>query len=242
VTVASHWLQQYARYLGLSAERILYLPNGYEPDAISPAADSRSGDDPAGAAEDEADSTARLLWYTRFTEADPGRAAALLAPLLVGPQATRLAILGEEINAGDRDALAAALAAAGVADRVDWLGYDPAMLDRLVRRHGRSLVAAYPLDDDRVNRARCPSKISQLMALGIPLVGESVGELACYLAGFESECLAPPSDAAGFQSRVRALLGSAQMRAHLGERLKTAADTWTWEHTAAGLLSWYTRV
>ncbi len=241
VTVASRWLQQYARHLGLSNGRMLYLPNGFEPESLVRGPDSHPGGGPARATDVEPDGTMRLLWYTRFTEANPGRAAALLAPLLVGPEPPRLAILGEEINAGDRDALAAAFVSAGVADHVDWLGYDPATLARFVRRHGQNLVAVYPLDDDAVNRARCPSKIPQLMALRVPVVGEAVGELSCYLAGFETECLASPSDAEGFRSRVRALLSNAETRARLAERLKAAADKWTWEQTAGGLLDWYTR-
>jgi glycosyltransferase involved in cell wall biosynthesis len=95
------------------------------------------------------------------------------------------------------------------------------------------------MDDDLVNRARCPSKVPHLMSLGMPVVGEAVGELASYLASHRDACLAPPGDARGFRGRVRALLADAHQRARIGSGLREAASQWTWKQTAVGLLDWY---
>jgi len=165
--------------------------------------------------------------------------AALLAPLLSNADSPRLAMIGEEVDPGDCPSLAAALADRGVAHQVDWLGYDPALLERVATSQAGKLVAIYPMDDDLVNRARCPSKVPQLMALGIPVVGETVGELTSYLATQRDACLSPPGDAHGFRGRVRALLADPHQRARIGSELRAAASQWTWGRTAGGLLDWY---
>src|SRR5581483_4683627 len=92
----------------------------------------------------------RLLWYTRFTEATPSRVAQLVAPLFSELPELRLAVVGEEINRGDEAAARSAIVQAGIANRVDWLGYRTEGLDE----HDEMLsgaVAIYPLDDDLVN-------------------------------------------------------------------------------------------
>jgi glycosyltransferase involved in cell wall biosynthesis len=115
-------------------------------------------------------------------------------------------------------------------------------IGRYVARRRGHLVAVYPMDDDRVNRARCPSKVPQLMALGIPLVAEAVGEIPHHLAGFDSECLVAPGDIARFKELAESLLTDPVRRAALGQRLRATSDRWRWEHTAAGLLDWYFEV
>ena len=226
VTVASTWLAAFARQRGVQPAKRFLLPNGYDPNQISAHAAPAVG-------------SAYYVWYTRFTEAEPARAARLLAPLLGSSDAPRLAILGEEVNAGDRAALHAALTAAGVAQYVDWLGYAPDALGRLVAEHGTNLIALYPLDDDLVNRARCPSKIPQLMAYGIPIVAEGVGEVARYLAGSYTDCVAQPGDPAAFQERACRLAANPSLRQTVGESLRIAAQTWTWDKVTGGLLEWY---
>ena len=182
---------------------------------------------------------ARLVWYTRFTEAAPARAARLLAPLLRARPELRLTILGDELGAGDRYAMEMALVGEGVGPQVVWVGYEQASADDLLLGVARDAVAVYPLDDDVVNRARCPSKVPQLMALRVPIVAESVGEVGRYLAGFEGSCLVQPGDEEGFRRRVMALIDDREERTRLGERLQGAAEEWRWDRVAAGLLRWY---
>jgi glycosyltransferase involved in cell wall biosynthesis len=239
LTVASAWLRSYVCRLGQPAERVRLVQNGYDP----PPTGLGSTTEPRPAPADSGPAPGApvtLLWYTRFTEARPDRAAALLAPLLSTPGSPRLTIIGEEVDRGDSRALAAALANRGVGDQIDWLGYTPTLLDRIATSQAGKLVGIYPLDDDLVNWARCPSKVPHLMALGIPVVGEAVGELASYLAGQREACLAPAGDAHGFRGRVRALLADPHQRARIGSELREAASQWTWERTARGLLDWYT--
>jgi glycosyltransferase involved in cell wall biosynthesis len=183
-----------------------------------------------------------LLWYTRFTEADPARAAALVAPLLREDPRLWLAVVGEEIAAGAEARLRRAFAEAGVGQQIRWLGYESAALERVATSAEAPVVAIYPFDDDPVNRARCPSKVPQLMALGLPIVAERVGEVAAYLEGFEEECLVPPGDGSAFRDRVTALLRSPEAADQLATRLHAAARRWRWERTAGGLAEWYSRL
>jgi glycosyltransferase involved in cell wall biosynthesis len=239
VTVASSWLHSYVCHLGQPADRVRLVRNGFDLNPDEPTSTSGSAAKPAGVTPTFG-APVTLLWYTRFTEARPERAAALLAPLLAKPEGPRLTIIGEEVDRGDGRALAEALTDRGVDRQVDWLGYDPSLLERIARSQAGKLVAIYPLDDDLVNRARCPSKVPHLMALGIPVVAEAVGELAAYLASHRDACLAPAGDAQGFRGRVRALLADAHHRARIGSELRAAASQWTWAQTASGLLNWYT--
>ncbi len=252
-TVASAWLVDFVGGLGVPRERVLRVPNGH---AVAPVSEWRVSSHGTGSSSRRvardlpleganrpralATRNSELLWYTRFTDASPKRAAGLLAPLLRRNPALGLTVLGDELGGGDRAALQTALTREGVAGQVRWVGYEEASRDDHLNRFVASGVAVYPMDDDAVNRARCPSKIPHLMALGIPIVAEAVGEIPSYLAGFGRECVAPPGDADGFRGRVEALLAaSRQKRSRLGNALQQAAEQWRWDRVAGGLLGWY---
>ena len=223
VTAASRWLESYVRRLGLQHERTLYLANGWErsSEKIPPMAGPRP---------------LKLLWYTRFTEAEPGRVAALLASVLRTAADLRLLVLGDEVEAGARERARSAFAQVGVGERVDWLEYAPGRLRELAET--RDLVAIYPLDDNLVNRARSPAKITELMSVGVPVVAEAVGEANTYLADLASTCLATPDDVVGFQRLLGALLGDRELRRVTSLRTRAATDRFEWSLLAGGLAGW----
>jgi glycosyltransferase involved in cell wall biosynthesis len=179
----------------------------------------------------------QLIWYTRFTEANPGRVADLIAPLLHDDPSLRLLVIGDEIERGDRSVAMQAFYRLGLDQRVEWRSYGERWTPDAIA--GPGAVAIYPLDDDLVNRARCPSKIPQLMAMGMPVVAERVGEAARYLGDVSKSCLAAPGDSESFRSLVRALLRDEAARLALAARIKQSATRWSWESTTHGLLDWY---
>jgi glycosyltransferase involved in cell wall biosynthesis len=183
-------------------------------------------------------SQATLLWYTRFTEASPDRVAGLVAPLLQADSSLRLIVFGDEVESGDKDRAQAAFRALGVSGRVQWVAYGPGGLGALLTQHSDP-VGIYPLDDDLTDRARSPTKLVELMAHGVPVVAEAVGEARRYLGTFENECLAPVANPELFQARVSRLLAKRSTRIELGERLGFAASAWHWDRLARGLLDWY---
>jgi glycosyltransferase involved in cell wall biosynthesis len=150
----------------------------------------------------------------------------------------RLTVIGDEIDRGGRDALRAAFATLGVAGQIEWVPYDPLGVDAYLAARRDRVVAIYPLDDDRVNRARSPSKLPQLMALGVPVVAEAVGEAPVYLDGFP-QCVGSARDPDAFRRLVENLLDEPELRSDLGARLQKAAVRWEWNCTAGSLLRWY---
>jgi glycosyltransferase involved in cell wall biosynthesis len=236
VTVASNWLRQYVQTLDRPAETIRHLPNGQDVDgdeALPAPVEEREQGDP------QAHPAPILLWYTRFTEAHPDRVVHLLARILAAIPDVRLIVVGEEINAGARAAFAAAAADAGLDNLVAWRGYETAALEEVLSPRTGGTVAIYPMDDDATNRARCPSKVPYLMARGVPIVAEAVGEVPSYLAGSEGECLVAPGDAEAFAAKVIRLLQDPQVRAQVSRRLHVAAARWRWAEVAGGLADWY---
>ncbi len=225
VTAASRWLETYVQRLGVPPADTLYLPNGCE---LGPSERDRSDVDRRDPA---------LLWYTRFTEADPAHAAAWLSPILQRHPGLRLIVFGDEVERGAKERTSAGLMGAGVGDQVEWLDYAPGRLHELVT--SRDLVAVYPLDDDLTNRARCPAKIVELMSLEIPVVAEAVGEASNYLGSLASVCLAPPGDANAFCELVSKLVEDADLRGLTGTRATAAASRFDWQRLAGGLPAWY---
>lgn len=230
LTVASHWLEHFVENLGVRTGSVRWMPQGWS--RTEPAATSAvlARADPGGGA--------RLLWYTRFTEARSDRAARLFGPLLRAEPGRRLIVFGDELAPGARARAQAAFASAQVGSQVDWLGYQAGGLPGLLRERPVDL-ALYPMEDDLANWARCPTKLVELMAAGVPVIAEMVGEAHSYLAGFEGECLVVAGDPDAFTNAAAAVLDDEARRVNLSQRLQRAADAFEWTALAGGLLDWY---
>jgi glycosyltransferase involved in cell wall biosynthesis len=226
VTVASRFLEAFVRASGVPLADLLWLPQGWmgisQPAELPP----RASESPL------------LVWYTRFTEARAERAARLFAPLLRA--GARLIVYGDEIAPGARARAAVAFAEAGVGGQVDWEAYRAGGIQAFLAEH-RVDLALYPLDNDLANQARCPTKLVELMAAGVPVVAEAVGEAKSYLQGLETECLVPPGDPEALQKRAAELLADEAARHALGGRVRGAAQPFMWPRVAGGLLEWYER-
>jgi glycosyltransferase involved in cell wall biosynthesis len=78
-------------------------------------------------------------------------------------------------------------------------------------------VAIYPFDDTLVNRAKCAVKLGDLLAAGVPVVAEAVGQNREYIRHGETGLLVEPGDSASFAAAVVRLLGDGALRRRLGE-------------------------
>jgi glycosyltransferase involved in cell wall biosynthesis len=236
-TVASRTLETQLWGFGVPRRRVFYLPNGvdhakYDPwlaAAADPAAVERVrgmyGLPPASP-----DNPLLLLW-TRFVEFPmewPLRVLEALAPHTPG---LRLLIVGEGFHGEERRLLAEA-DARGLAGRVLVCGrVEGADLGGLL---AQGTVALYPMRDTLVNRAKCPVKLLDLLALGVPVVAHNVGQVGEYLGHGESGVLVPPGDVPGLTAGVQALLADPARRRTLGQA--AAARAWTcfpWSRLAA---------
>jgi glycosyltransferase involved in cell wall biosynthesis len=78
-------------------------------------------------------------------------------------------------------------------------------------------VAIYPYDDTLINRTKCSVKLIDLMAAGVPVVADDVGQNAEYVVHGISGLLVPAGETDTFARRVVELLRDESLRAELGK-------------------------
>lgn len=78
-------------------------------------------------------------------------------------------------------------------------------------------VAIYPFDDNLLNRAKCPGKLMELMSMGIPVVGERIGQIGEYIENERSGILVDPEDINAFAENIIRILKDEDLRAKLGK-------------------------
>jgi glycosyltransferase involved in cell wall biosynthesis len=132
-----------------------------------------------------------------------------------------------------------ALAEAGLSGRVHWEGWvEPARLPEVL---ARGHLALYLMDDDLINRAKCPMKLIDLLTVGLPVVADAVGQVPEYIRDGETGWLVPPGDAAAMVEAAWTLLRCPEEAWRMGEnarRMILAAHRWahrmpTLEHAYA---------
>lgn len=201
VTVASRTLQSLVWSLGVSPERVFYVPNGVPDPSLRV-----SGHTAAPI----------ILLYTRFFEFPVERVIELLRRVRARVPSARLLVVGKG-QFDEEKVLLEQAAAAGLGSAVEYAGWVPP--EDLATHFSRAAVAVYPLDDTLVNRAKCPVKLLDLMAAGVPVVAEAVGEVREVIRHGETGWLVTPGDASGLAETVVMLLQDPQ----LGRRVGRAA-------------------
>ena len=116
-----------------------------------------------------------MLLYTRFNECTPYRGAAVVSEILQRARGARLLVVGDGPAAG-REAFFRELQRRGASQRVTWLGAlrGPALHAALET----DAVGLWLFDENRINLARSPVKLLELLAHGRPTIAEAVGEVA----------------------------------------------------------------
>ena len=90
-------------------------------------------------------------------------------------------------------------------------------------------VAVHLFDDTLLNRTKGHAKLVELLALGIPVVVDSVGQATEYVATRETGVLVRPGDVVSMAEEVCALLRSDQDRREMGMRARNAVRRrWLW--------------
>ncbi len=226
VTVASRALQTLAWAQGGDPARVVYLPNGvaWPHPPVEPAPHSRP----------------TLLLYTRFFEYEVARLWEILRRVRAVRSDLRLWVVGEGFFGEEQRLMALARETgwrvsetpdAADADLV-YAGYVPAA--RLPAHFAQADVALYPFDETLVNRTKCPVKLLDLLAAGLPVVGDAVGEIKAMIRSGETGLLVAPGDATAFAEAVLALLDDPSRRTAMGQR--AAADVrarFGWDALAA---------
>jgi glycosyltransferase involved in cell wall biosynthesis len=221
VTVASRTLETQVWGFGVAPERVFYLPNGPTDLALNRPTQAEArralglGDGPL------------LLLYTRFWEFDLADVIRALVAIVGRCPDVRLLVVGRGERGEDRDLLWSA-GRAGLARAIEYRGWvEP---EHIPLHLAAADIALYPIADRLITRAKCPAKLLELMAAGLPIIAGRVGQVAEYLEDGVSGLLTPPADPAALARAVLALLADAPMRARLGRSARERVTrTFGWE-------------
>ncbi len=213
VTVASRALETLVWSLGVPPRRVVYLPNGvaWAGLPVKPAPHRRP----------------TLLLYTRFFEFDLERLWGVLWQVRDALPEARVWVVGQGFAGEELELMALARDAgwriAREPDAEADLVYAGWVAPETLPDHFAQVdVALYPFNDTLVNRTKCPVKLLDLLAAGVPVVGEAVGQISDMIVSGETGLVMPPHDEPGLVWALLSLLGDADRRAAMSAR--AAAD------------------
>lgn len=203
LTVASRTLESLAWANGVAEDRVHYLPNG-------PGIDHNARNQGEIRKLLGLNGRPSILLYSRLFEFDTSRLLSVLAG--VKSELPDLAILrvGRALDQEqdlffkkklkDHD-LEMAIIDAGWQDENILPGYLAA-----------GDVGLYLMDDTLLNRAKCPVKLADMLALGIPIVAEAVGQVSEYVRNEDTGLLRQSGDTDGLISDLIRLLEDAKLQ------------------------------
>ena len=220
VTYASHALEPLARRAG--CRRLHYVPIGVAP--------ATGGDPPDGAlARARLGLGARptLLAYTRLAEFAPARLVDVFARVVAARPDAVLLVVGRGLHGEEAD-LRLEVERRGLEGKVLAAGWVEAR--DLPDYFAAADVALHLLDDNLLNRTKGQAKLLELLAAGVPVVADRVGQANEYVDDGRTGCLVTPGDAGAMAEAALALLADPERRRALGQA--AAADVrerWGWE-------------
>ena len=235
LTVASRALETIVWSLGVPRDRVHYLPNGWageqEPPDASAQAELRCslglGDAPVA------------LLYTRFFEFSVERALAIMQGVLAAMPEVHWLVVGKGLF-GEEKRLLEAAQDAGIAACITYAVWVPAA--QVPQHLALARVAIYPFDDTLVNRCKCAVKLMDLLAAGVPVVADRVGQNAEYILDGASGLLVAPGDTPAFVAATVRLLRDAELAAQLGRAARQRMhDQFAWQRLVQTAESAYSR-
>ena len=207
VTAASRALQTLSWATGGASERVFYLPNGF----VERTVPSRERDP---------DARPTLLLYTRFFEYDVARLWRIVAGVRAHVPDVRLVVVGKGFFEEEAALMTLAREAGwrvaetqSPAPDADLVYAGMVSPENLPAYFAQADVALYPFDDTLLNRTKCPVKLMDLLAAGVPVVADAVGQIVENVRHGESGLLVPPGDDDAFIDGVVTLLRDADLRA-----------------------------
>lgn len=203
VTVASRALQTIVWSMGVAPDRVWYLPNAAAAEQIPTSPPRRPAESPPV-----------VLLYTRFFEFSLERVVETLRLIRQSRPDVRFLIVGKGLF-GEEGRFLDLCRAAGIGSAVDYRGWvaPETLPDLFAQAH----VALYPFDDTLINRTKCAAKLRDLLAAGVPVVADAVGENAEMIVNRVSGLLVPPGDPQLMADGVLELLGNSWLREETGQ-------------------------
>jgi glycosyltransferase involved in cell wall biosynthesis len=221
VTVASRALETLTWSLGITPDRVFYLPNGVEPSTFF--------NRPAGAHEERSYLSTSLLLYTRFWELDVREVVAALVGIIAHHPEARLIVAGKG-ERGEEQMVLRLAERAGLSHAVEYRGW--LAPEQIPATLASADVALVPMQDTLINRARGLAKLLELMGAGLPIVASRVGQAAEYLEHGVSGWLVPPGNAGALAEAAIRLLNDVDLRQRLSVGARQAALRYAWDALA----------
>ncbi len=213
ITVASRALEELAiSQAGVERGRIFYVPNGYYAEVNSGFPDPPPGLD-NGQAGPEWEEGPTILLYSRLVEFRLNRIVSLVRLVAAQLPRARWLIVGRGLQ-GQEKTLAAKLAQAGLDQYVHFAGWP---VHQLAAYFKAADVAVHPYDDTLLNRTKCSVKLIELLAAGVPVVADAVGQNSEYIQHNRSGLLIPAEDDVAFSQALVTLLQSPKTQRRLGQ-------------------------
>jgi glycosyltransferase involved in cell wall biosynthesis len=232
VTAASRWLEGLATALG--QRRCVYLPNGAE---FSRSQETIRDQDISPSTGQQA--MRPVLLYSRFVEHSPAEVWRVWQRVLDAEPGARLLIAGQG-RRGEEQELARLAERAGVGPSVRLVGWLPA-----ASRPGLFAAvdaALLPVRDTPLNRAKSPMRLLDLLAAGVPVATQRVGEYGQFVVDGVTGLLAQPGDEGGLAAHLLSLLRKPDLRGRLGRAAAESVQVnHTWPHRAARVDEVYRR-
>jgi glycosyltransferase involved in cell wall biosynthesis len=155
----------------------------------------------------------RVLLYTRFVEHSAQDVWQVWRQVLAAEPSAQLLIAGQG-RAGEEHLLAQMAAEAGVGRSLQALGWLPACA-----RPGLFAAvdaAMLPVQDTLLSRAKSPMRLLDLLAAGVPVATQCVGEYGEIVVDRVTGLVTAPNDPAALAHSVLALLRDPALRRRLG--------------------------
>ena len=215
LTVASRALETVVWSHGVSPQKVRYLPNGFVERGRGQGATARGrhglGEAPT------------VLLYTRFVEFDVARVVRVFAGIHEACPAAHLLVVGKGLHETDDTRFEAPLRHERLEEWVRHAGWVAQGL--LADYFAAATVALYPFDDTLVNRTKCAVKLVDLLAAGVPVVADAVGQNREYVRHEQTGLLVDPADPSAMVQGAVRLLGDPQLASRLGGAAAAAMRT-----------------
>lgn len=230
VTVASRMLENLTSEMGVTPERICYIPNCV---AEMPLIDGRRIREKLGIETE----TPAVLLYTRFFEFSQERLYRIFSGIYRCVPTVRFLVVGKGRNR-EEERLEAAACEMGFETALVMAGWiEPQELPDYLAAGD---VALYPMDDTLVNRAKCPAKLTELLVAGVPVVADRVGQAQEYLVDGVSGVLCDPLDPEQMiEQTVRLLQEPETRKKYAAEGRRYILEHFNWSKAAVKLDQFY---
>lgn len=213
ITVNTRFLFNRYRSLGISADKIAYVPNGIAANPQPPIANPQS-------------LIPKIVYVGTMSKISHGTDLLIEAFALLRRQFAdvRLVMVGD---GDDRPALVAQAQTLGVGEAIDWVGRVP--FAQTQAYYADAICSVDPVFDRPVMGARSPLKIVESLACGTPVVTGDVGDRReTLLGGQPCGVLVVPGDAQALADGFATLLGNANLRAEMAHNAPLRAREFDW--------------